>query len=100
MSVPYTGTQFTGSDSPEATPRVLDSSLTPANPSFRQVWERTDKPVADLRTNRTWLWGPGAFTGAITEPYADSPGGYRQVQYFDKARMEINQPNSHAPTEW
>ena len=27
------------------------------------------------------------------EPYRESPGGQRQVQYFDKARMEINNPN-------
>ena len=77
-----------------------DSPLNPANPSFQRIWERIDKPVADVLVKRTWLWGPGAFTGAISEPYAESPGGYRQVQYFDKARMEINNPNSHAPTEW
>jgi hypothetical protein len=76
------------------------SGIEPANPPFKQRWERTDKPVNELRVNRTWMWGPGAFTGAIMEPYVESPGRQRQVQYFDKARMEITNPNSHAPTEW
>lgn len=76
------------------------SILPPANEHFQQRWERTDKPVADLRVNRTWMWGPGAFTSSITEPYAESPNGYRQVQYFDKARMEINHPGAHAPNLW
>jgi hypothetical protein len=75
-------------------------ALDPANPHFQQRWERTDQPVADLAARRTWMWGPGAFTGSITEPYAESPNGYRQVQYFDKARMEINQPDAHAPNLW
>jgi hypothetical protein len=76
------------------------TSLDPANPHFKQRWERTDKPVADLRANRTWMWGPEAFTGSVTEPYVESPGGHRQVQYFDKARMEITRPDSHAPNVW
>ncbi|HEX2912692.1 MAG TPA: cellulase family glycosylhydrolase [Chloroflexia bacterium] len=63
---------------------------------FRQKWERADKAVAEGTANpaRSWLWGPEAFnppTGQ-TEPYAESPGGSRQVQYFDKARMELNNP--------
>ena len=29
----------------------------------------------------------------MTEPYANSPDGVRTVQYFDKSRMEINNPN-------
>ena len=28
----------------------------------------------------------------VREPYADAPGGTRLVQYFDKSRMEINNP--------
>ncbi len=30
----------------------------------------------------------------MQEPYAESPGGQRLVQYFDKSRMEINNPNN------
>jgi hypothetical protein len=61
-----------------------------ANDAFARTWARTDKPVADLVVNRTWMWGNEAFTGEITETYAQAPGGNRKVQYFDKSRMEIN----------
>jgi len=61
----------------------------PATAEFERTWERTDKPVADLVLNRTWIWGPDGLTAGIAEPYAEAPGGQRLVQYFDKARMEI-----------
>ena len=68
------------------------------NNNFQQKWQRADKAVADGVSNppRSWLWGPEGFNPAsgITEPYAESPGGARQVQYFDKARMELNNPAS------
>ncbi|HEY0604668.1 MAG TPA: beta-galactosidase [Herpetosiphonaceae bacterium] len=67
-----------------------------ATPNFQRVWERTDRPVAEGRLSqpRTWLWGPQPITAAHREPYANSPEGSRQVQYFDKSRMEINNPAS------
>lgn len=72
-------------------PVVADA---PANEFFQQTWARTDKPIADGQANRTWMWGPEAFTGAMTESYVESPNGERTVQYFDKARMEITHPQS------
>src|SRR5689334_22202542 len=65
-----------------------------ADPAFQQVWERSDKPVAESRAGgRSWMWGPQP-NQALTEPYSRNIlGGTRQVQYFDKARMEINDPN-------
>ncbi|HEX2915018.1 MAG TPA: hypothetical protein VH186_29765 [Chloroflexia bacterium] len=60
---------------------------------FENVWNRTDKQVAAGQVSRTWLWGPAPFNAGLTEDYAESPGGKRQVQYFDKSRMEINNPN-------
>ena len=40
-------------------------------------------------------------SGAIDEDYAGAPGGKRVVQYFDKSRMEINDPDSpDAGTIW
>jgi multiple sugar transport system substrate-binding protein len=65
-----------------------------ASPAFQRVWERTDKLVADGTVKRTWLWGPKPNTAALTEPNKESPGGNRQVQYFDKSRMEINNPSA------
>ena len=62
----------------------------PASPTFQRTWERTDRPVADLGVSRTWMWGPEAFTGMLQEDYADAPGATRDVQYFDKSRMEDN----------
>jgi hypothetical protein len=68
----------------------------PGNSFFAATWERTDRPVAEVAVARTWVWGPEAFTGAAGEPYAEAPGGTRLVQYFDKARMEINTPDNPA----
>ena len=62
-----------------------------ADPAFQRTWERTDKPVADGKANRSWYWGPTPGF-ATTEPYKSAPGGSRLVQYFDKTRMEINNP--------
>ena len=44
---------------------------------------------------RTWIWGPEPRTGALTEPYRDAPGGARLVQYFDKSRMELTNPQGN-----
>ncbi|MDQ5824166.1 MAG: hypothetical protein M3441_08130 [Chloroflexota bacterium] len=43
---------------------------------------------------RSWYWGPQPNTGQILEDYAEGPGGQHLVQYFDKSRMEINNPNA------
>ncbi len=64
-----------------------------ADPAFFAVWERTDALVAQGTVSRTWLWGPTAGP-AQREPWTDSPGGTRQVQYFDKGRMEITNPTT------
>ena len=44
--------------------------------------------------NRTWLWGPTPGQSA-QEPFKEGPGGQHLVQYFDKARMEINNPSAN-----
>ncbi|MDQ5826937.1 MAG: hypothetical protein M3441_22420, partial [Chloroflexota bacterium] len=68
-----------------------------ADPAFRQVWQRTDLPLQQGRVARSWVWGP-APGRSLREPFAESPGGTHLVQYFDKARMEINNPNQPAST--
>jgi hypothetical protein len=65
-----------------------------ADPAFQRVWERADRPVAEGRADRSWTWGPQPLA-ARPEPYKEAPGGQRQVQYFDKARMEINNPDGN-----
>ncbi len=57
---------------------------------FRDRWVEQDRLVGE----RPYTWGPnvpGAPT-VLSEPYSSSPGGQRRVIYFDKARMEINNP--------
>jgi hypothetical protein len=68
--------------------------------SFQRVWERTDLPVATRQAARTWMWGPGANGPLLVEPYRESPGGQRLVQYFDKSRMEINNPAADRDSPW
>lgn len=65
--------------------------------AFERTWTRTDRPVAEAVVNRTWMWGPEAFTGGLLENYVEGPGGKRLVQYFDKARMERTTDPDIAP---
>ena len=71
------------------------AAVEPGNEAFQTRWERTDDPVLNGLVQRTWIWGPEANYPLQTEPYSDSPGGMRTVQYFDKSRMEINNPNGN-----
>jgi Tol biopolymer transport system component len=66
-----------------------------AHPAFKRLWDRTDSLVASGQVSRTWFWGPEP-KAAAQEQYVDAPGGTgtRLVQYFDKSRMEINDPNA------
>ena len=56
------------------------------NTAFKSVWERADYPVAAEKVKRSWLWGPHPMV-TTSEPLAESPGGKREVQYYDKSRM-------------
>ncbi len=67
---------------------------------FGRTWAHTDQPVAAGQVNRTWMWGPSANSAALLEPYAESPNGQRDVQYFDKTRMEITHPNGDMSSIW
>ncbi|HEX2913041.1 MAG TPA: hypothetical protein VH186_19710 [Chloroflexia bacterium] len=58
-------------------------------PPFEQQWNATDRAVATGQVSRTYFWGPQAFAHT-SEVYNESPEGQRQVQYFDKARMELS----------
>ncbi len=75
-------------------------AVAPAPGPFERTWARTDKPVADDIVERTWIWGPEANTEVLQEPYVDSPSGVRDVQYFDKSRMEINHPDAPDDGLW
>jgi hypothetical protein len=63
-----------------------------ADERFEARWAYTDLPVAEFVVARTWIWGPSPYTPGRMEMYLDSPGEERLVQYFDKSRMELNDP--------
>jgi hypothetical protein len=64
-----------------------------ADAAFRSVWARTDD--ASVRGGRSWYWGPQPWFD-YAEFYREGVNGLRTVQYFDKARMEINNPNDRS----
>jgi hypothetical protein len=100
---PASPTTTTAAATPTATTTASASSiqslgLSFGDPSFRTIWEYNDLAVITGRVGRTWLWGtPGLIK---SEQYSDAPGGNRQVQYFDKSRMEINNPKGNRDSRW
>ncbi len=78
----------------------LAGAVAPGPPHFERTWERVDRPVSELLVSRSWLWGPQANTEVVTEEYEESPGGMRDVQYFDKSRMEVNNPAGDPNSPW
>jgi hypothetical protein len=68
--------------------------------AFDRVWDRTDRPVEEQVVDRTWMWGPAPASEPLHEPYADSPDGERTVMYFDKSRMEVNNPSADSENPW
>ena len=86
-------------------PAALADPVTPSAPvfadsAFSRVWARTDS--AAVNGGRSWYWGPAQFSGPIIETMQGLPGGRNQrlVQYFDKSRMEINDPNGDRNSKW
>jgi hypothetical protein len=72
----------------------------PANEYFERTWERTDRQVSTTEVSRTWIWGPSGFTASCMEPYFKTSAGEREVQYFDKSRMEITDPLGDRSSDW
>lgn len=70
------------------------------NPSFQRVWNYQDLPVSQQVSGRSWTWGPQPNTELLRETFVDGPEGKRTVQYFDKSRMEINDPTADPNSEW
>jgi hypothetical protein len=70
------------------------------DPAFRHVWEHTDYPIQQGVADYSWVWGPAPNTNLIHEWYLESPGQFRTVQFFDKSRMEINNPLANPGDPW
>jgi hypothetical protein len=68
--------------------------------AFARVWDRQDRAVAEQVTDRSWTWGPAPISPEMREFYVEGPGGKRTVQYFDKSRMEINDPTADPNSQW
>lgn len=66
------------------------------NIQFENRWVEQDRLVGKAGVQRFYTWGPAVVDAApiFSESYKESPDGVRLVQYFDKGRMEINQPFS------
>jgi hypothetical protein len=63
-----------------------------ASPLFQVQWAAGEAVVPNF-------WGPVALAhDGQQEPYVEAPGGQRLVQYFDKARMELNNPATNTVT--
>ena len=71
----------------------------PADPAFDSIWARTDQLVRGQNVTRSWEWGAYPFA-RLAEPFAGAPGGTRVVEYFDKSRMEINDPAGNRNNPW
>ncbi len=70
---------------------------------FQQRWQQHDQLVASGQANRSWTWGPTALTQVVREQeYISETFEWheRQVQYFDKGRMEINNPDGDTASLW
>ena len=68
--------------------------------AFAALWNRTDLLVAVGALSRSYLWGPAPTTGYRVEEYAETSGGWRVVQYFDKSRMEISNPSGDRGSQY
>lgn len=73
-----------------------------SKPAFQKVWQITDQLVDQGQARRSYLWGP-YFVDAGFERYDDAAplGSQRRwVQYFDKSRMELNDPYANPDTQF
>ena len=59
--------------------------------AFDGVWGSTDAAVANGQANYGWFWGPVNLLQTV-EVYISDHGDEREVRYYDKSRMEINNP--------
>ncbi|HYP20899.1 MAG TPA: class F sortase [Chloroflexia bacterium] len=84
------------SQAPAGAQAALPASLPFADSAFEAVWMRNDQLVAAKSVARSWTWGPAPMAAGL-EAYEEAPDGtrLRLVQYFDKARMEINNPKGN-----
>ncbi|MHB8646566.1 MAG: S8 family peptidase [Thermomicrobiales bacterium] len=62
-------------------------------PPYAATYNRYDSPVLSGAAKRGFIWGPRVNTSRL-EPYSNAPAELRQVWYFDKGRLELNDPQT------
>jgi hypothetical protein len=70
---------------------------------FAQRWQHYDQAVAARQAERSWTWGPYPYSEVMSERYYVAESNEwreRTVQYFDKGRMEINNPEGDPSALW
>lgn len=77
----------------------LASVPAPIPPAIEALWQQADGPVLRGESARGWLWGPAALA-VSTEHYDDSPTRTRQMVWYDKGRLDINDPNGDPTSIW
>lgn len=114
--VPFTRTwSFTtrGTPSPTPAPTSTPPSAPSASPAAASLppgvakldpaavsrWKAADYDVWSGAVQRTWTWGPDVLA-VKQERYDGAPGQTRTVYYFDKSRMEINNPQGDRTNPW
>jgi subtilisin family serine protease len=74
--------------------QALQTNATAAGPPpYAATYNQYDGPVLSGAVKRGFIWGPQV-NATQTEPYAEAPGGQRQVWYFDKGRLELTNPQN------
>jgi hypothetical protein len=68
--------------------------------AFAERYNYLDHPQGRTASTLAWRWGPRPYAPAMIEPYLDAPGGFREVQYFHKGRMEINDLTADRTNLW
>jgi hypothetical protein len=84
---------FFASATPVAAAPTRSDDPTTAIPAVAALWVQLDGFARYQGNSPTWTLGP-AIRAIATEPYQEAPGGARLVYYFDKARVEVNDPAS------
>jgi len=74
-------------------------NLAKADPAVITRWQESDGPVAAGAIRRSWLYGADVFDSRA-EAYIEGAGGNRTVYYFDKGRLEINNPAADRKSQW
>lgn len=88
-----------GPTTPVASPTTLPAGVARLDPAAISRWQAADYDIWRGAAQRTWTWGPDALA-IRQEPYGGAAGGVRTVYYFDKSRMEINDPQGDRTNPW